>query len=117
LHREGRTVALINAYADGGRYVCALSGEFNIYSAQRLKDELLELLAAQAVLEIDLSAVDDFDSSALQLLLLLKREAQQLERELCIRGHSAVVCEVLDLLNLRAELDAPLAATASERLP
>lgn len=114
-------MALINAYEDGGRCVCALRGEFNIYSAQRLKDELLELLREQTVMTIDLSAVDDFDSSALQLLLLLKREAVQQARELCIRGHSPAVCEVLDLLNLRAELDAPLAATAlstaSERWP
>ncbi|MCU1719422.1 lipid asymmetry maintenance protein MlaB [Pseudomonas sp. 5P_3.1_Bac2] len=108
-------MALINTYETAGRCICALSGEFNIYSAQRLKGELLALLAEQNSLDIDLSGVDDFDSAALQLLLLLKREALQGERELRLTGHSPVICEVLDLLNLRAELDAP--AQAGEAQP
>ena len=101
-------MAVINSREETGRYIFEVAGEFNIYSAAQLKDELLGLLANHPQLEIDLGAVDDFDSSGVQILLLLKREAQRQKRSLAFIQHSPAVREVLDLLNLVAELGDPL---------
>jgi anti-anti-sigma regulatory factor len=43
-----------------------------------------------------------------QILLVLKREAQRLGKQLAFVNHSPAVREVLDLLNLVAELGDPL---------
>ncbi|MBB1520348.1 STAS domain-containing protein [Aquipseudomonas guryensis] len=93
---------------EAGRYIAAVQGEFNIYSAAQLKDELLGVLNSHKQLDIDLGAVEDFDSSGVQILLMLKREAQRQGRSLTFTQHAPSVREVLDLLNLVAELGDPL---------
>jgi len=101
-------VTVINSREETGRYIFEIAGEFNIYSAVQLKDELLGLLGSHKQLEIDLGAVEDFDSTGVQILLLLKREAQRQGRSLTFIQHSPAVREVLDLLNLVAELGDPM---------
>lgn len=98
---------------------CALRGELNIYSAARTCEQLLHSLGEHQELEIDLAGVEEFDCSGVQILLLLKREAQRQGRQLSLTRHSASVCEVLDLLNLAAELGDPLLlpADAGEARP
>ncbi|QKE62088.1 STAS domain-containing protein [Aquipseudomonas campi] len=98
----------IHGREEAGRYVAAVQGEFNIYSAAQLKDELLGVLNSHKQLDIDLGAVEDFDSSGVQILLMLKREAQRQKRSLTFVQHAPSVREVLDLLNLVAELGDPL---------
>ncbi|MBC9248819.1 hypothetical protein A9179_00885 [Pseudomonas alcaligenes] len=93
---------------EAGRYISAVQGEFNIYHANQLKDELLDLLGQHQQLDIDLANVQDFDSSGVQILLMLKREAQRRNKQLTFVQHSHSVREVLDLLNLVAELGDPL---------
>jgi len=93
---------------DGARVVAAVQGEFGIYSAAQLRTELLHLLLANPQLDIDLGEVGEFDSSGVQILLVLKREAQRQNKELTFIHHSPSVREVLDLLNLVAELGDPL---------
>ncbi|MBM7059115.1 STAS domain-containing protein [Pseudomonas sp. UL073] len=101
-------MATINSREEAGRRFFEVVGEFNIYSAAQLKDELVGLLADHQQLDIDLAAVEDFDSTGVQILLLLKREAQRQGKNLAFVQHSASVREVLDLLNLVAELGDPL---------
>ena len=101
-------MAVVNSREEAGRQVFEVVGEFNIYHAGQLKEELQALLGSQPQLEIDLGAVTDFDCSGVQILLLLKREAQRHGRLLTFSHHSPAVREVLDLLNLVAELGDPL---------
>lgn len=93
---------------DGGRFICTVQGEMNIYSASQVRDELLQSLSANAQVEIDLANVTDFDSSGVQILLVLRREAQRTGKSLSFVHHSQAVREVLDLLNLVGELGDPL---------
>jgi anti-anti-sigma factor len=79
----------------------ALDGELTIYRAAELKERLLDALAAtEAVLEIDLSGVDEIDTAGLQLLMLAKREAAACGRQLRLVAHSRAVLAAFDLLNL-----------------
>lgn len=93
---------------EGERFICAVQGEMNIYSASQVRDELLQNLAAHAQVDVDLANVADFDSSGVQILLVLRREAQRTGKSLSFVHHSQAVREVLDLLNLVGELGDPL---------
>lgn len=94
--------------SDGERSLCVVHGELNIYSAAQVREELLHSLGSHRQLEIDLGAVSDLDSTGVQILLVLKREAQRLGKQLAFIHHSPAVREVLDLLNLVGELGDPL---------
>lgn len=85
----------------------SLSGEMSIYTAADIKDALVDRLAANAQLEIDLSAVSELDCAGVQLLLMLHQEAARAHKPLHWHGHSHVVRQVLRRLNLGGVLGAP----------
>ena len=86
--------------SDSGKYALRLDGELTIYRAAELKLLLIDALQNTNELEIDLSGVTELDTAGTQILMLAKRMAQSMQRELRITGHSAVVLEVLELFNL-----------------
>ena len=88
------------------RSLVTLSGEFTIYSAVKFKQQLVGTISECESLEIELSNVSEFDSAGLQLLALLKREADALGRPIRFSGHSASVREVLNLCELNEIFDA-----------
>ena len=94
--------------AASGAHVLRVEGEMTIYRATELKETLLQAVAAQPVVEIDLSAVSEFDSAGLQLLVLAKRAAQAAQRELRLVNHSPAVVDVLQLFDLAAFFGDPL---------
>ena len=57
-----------------------LMEDLTIYHALEQKAILLDALAAVDELELDLAQIDEIDSAGLQLLILLKQEAQRAER-------------------------------------
>ena len=82
-----------------------------IRSNQDGYDRLAELAKATAKLtadrlELDLSRVDEIDSAGLQLLLLLRREAQAQGKPFGVGARSAAVDDLLSFCNLNDELDA-----------
>lgn len=89
-------------------HVLRVEGEMTIYRAAELKDTLLQAVAAQPVVEVDLSAVNEFDSAGLQLLMLAKRAAQAAQRELRLVNPSPAVVDVLQLFDLAAFFGDPL---------
>ena len=96
--------------AASGAHVVRVEGDMTIYRATELKDTLLQAVAAQPVVEVDLSAVSEFDSAGLQLLMLAKRVAQAAQRELRLVNHSPAVVDVLQLFDLAAFFGDPLVA-------
>ncbi len=89
-----------------------IEGEFTIYRAAELKPVLLQAVAASPVLEVDLSAVAEFDTAGVQLLLLAKRAATAQGHELRLVRHSAPVIDVVQLLDLAAHFGDPLVVAA-----
>jgi len=75
-------------------------GEMTIYQVTELKHALLDALAHSDEIELDLSAVSELDTSGVQLLMLMKREAVASGKALKLSGHSAAVLEVFELLGL-----------------
>lgn len=98
----------------GGRSVVKLAGEMTIFQAAELKPEILMGLqqSERNDVEFDLAQVTEIDSTGVQLMLMLKREAQRLEKSLTFTHHSLPVLAVIDLLNLGGTLGDPLLMAA-----
>ena len=89
-----------------------IEDEMTIYTAAQLKEGLLPHLATRVELEINLSHVSEIDSTGLQLLILIKREAARAGLTLHLTEHSRAVLETFDLCNLAAYFGDPLVLSA-----
>jgi len=86
-----------------GHVLLQVSGGLTIFQAAEYKPQLLHAIdGADAMLELDLNGVDELDTAGLQLLFLLKREADAQYKRLHISGVSAEVQDVFDMLRLQA---------------
>lgn len=77
-----------------------VDGEMTINTALELKNALLGPLTDCNGLEMNLAEVSEIDSAGVQLMILLKTEAQAAGKVLRITGHSPAVLEILDLYDL-----------------
>lgn len=80
-----------------------VEGELTIYRAAELKPALLEAVRTQEAPALDLSAVTEFDSAGLQLLLVARREAATLGKRLALRAPGSAVRDVFALLGMDLE--------------
>ena len=92
----------------------SLTEDLTIYHALEQKKTLLDALASTTDLELDLLKVNEIDTSGLQLLLLLKKEAQKVGKRVVIVAHSQGVRSVIDFCNLATELGDPLVIPAAQ---
>lgn len=92
----------------------SLTEDLTIYNALEQKHRLLDALGGADELELDLMQVREIDTAGLQLLILLKKEAQRAGKRLSIVAHSQSVRSVIDFCNLAAELGDPLVIPAAE---
>ena len=83
-------------------HLMRIEGELTIYRAAELKDSLLAAVAAQPRVEVDLAGVTEFDTAGVQVLIVAKRAAKARLGELHLVGHSPVVLDVMELLDLAA---------------
>lgn len=92
----------------------SLDGELTVYRAVELKSILCDALARCTRLDLDLAGAAEIDTAGLQLLILLKREAQLAGKELRVVAHGETVREVIEFANLAAFFGDPLFITAGE---
>lgn len=88
--------------------------DLTIYHALELKEKLLDALAQTADLELNLAQVGEMDTAGLQLLVLLKKEAQRAGKCVRIVAHSQAVSAVVEFCNMAAEFGDPLLIPAHE---
>jgi len=96
------------------RQLLSLTEDLPIYHALEQKNALLAALAGTDDLELDLMHVGEIDTAGLQLLILLKKEAQRAGKTISIVAHSQSVRAVIDFCKLAAELGDPLVIPAAE---
>ncbi|GAB4056719.1 STAS domain-containing protein [Uliginosibacterium sediminicola] len=82
----------------------ALAGDMNIFAAHAMKDVLLDNLNATDILKLDLSGVTEIDTTGIQLLLLLQKEAERRDKQVHVLALSPAVQQVVSLLKLEASL-------------
>lgn len=92
----------------------AITEDLTIYHALDQKQVLISALENTEALELDLSQVGEMDTAGLQLLILAKREAARLGKQLAIVAHSPVVRQTIDFCNLAAFFGDPVIITARE---
>lgn len=80
--------------------VITLEQECTIYQAAQLRQQLSDALVVGDGLQLDLSAIDEMDCSAAQILLWLAGEAQRLDKPLSLIRLSAAARELLTMLGL-----------------
>ncbi len=102
--------------SSNGLYKAVINGEMTIYQAQEHKDALLKALRGGKQLEINLSDVDEFDSAGFQVLCLLKKEADRLEKEVKLVECSPAIVEILDLFGMNDNLVTAAVETGKEPL-
>lgn len=91
-----------------------ITENLTIYHALEQKPVLLDALAATNELELNLAQVSEMDTAGLQLLILLKKEAQSAGKCVRIVAHSQAVSSVIDFCNMAAEFGDPLVIPAHE---
>ena len=88
-----------------------ISGEMTIYAVKNLFDELLDILNTTKLLTLNLSQVTAIDSSGMQLLIFLKKQATNLK----LLSHSKAVLKYLDIYGLTGFFGDPVAIKKSEK--
>lgn len=101
----------IEQQSTGISCLMTLEHELSIYQAAELFTPLSVALQQHQELELNLSKITEFDTAGVQLLLALKRAAQQQNKILKLSHHSAQVIEVMELLNLASTFGDPLVLT------
>lgn len=91
-----------------------LAEDMTIYNALGLKQTLDKALSEHNCIDLDLSQVAQIDTAGLQLLMFAKREANRLNKEIRIVGHSKAVQDTIDFCNLTADFGDPVVITARE---
>ncbi len=92
----------------------AIDQDMTIYHAEALKAELMDNVARNQVIELDLSRVAEIDTSGIQLLMLAKRECQKQDKTLRIVAHSPAVHELMDFFNIAGFFGDPLVIPARD---
>ena len=91
-----------HASKNGKQPALALSGALTIYTVAEARREIPVRLAKRKSQILDLSGIEELDTSGVQLLLWLKRDAASRGEGLSLIHHSSAVADVLDLLRLTA---------------
>jgi anti-anti-sigma factor len=86
--------------SQGAAACLAVEGEMTIYRAAELHPALLDAVRTIEAPALDLSAVTEFDSAGVQLLLVARREAGRLGKRLALQGASPAVRDAFALLGL-----------------
>lgn len=74
-----------------------LSGDMTIYTAMENKPHFEPYFTTEKNISLDMSAINEFDSTGFQMLLLLERQALQNDNTFTISQSSPAVQEVLQL--------------------
>lgn len=93
---------------NSGAGTVVVDDEMTIYTAAEQKELLLQHLVECQELELDLARVSEIDSAGLQLLIMLKNEGFNANKEVRYCNHSQAVVEVLELLHLSARFGDPI---------
>lgn len=76
-----------------------IAGNMTIYSIKKLKEVLLKELKGSSGMILDMSGINEADTSAFQLLVFLKREAEATERMFRIDSMSSRLQSIFSLYN------------------
>ena len=83
----------------------AIDEDLSIYTIDLLKQGLSEEIAVYDRFELNLSAVEEIDSSGIQLLLALRTELMKKKKELKISAASGAVLSLMESYGISSHFD------------
>jgi len=89
-------------------------GELTIYQVSEVHEKFRKYISTCDSFDIDLQHVTELDTSAVQILLAVKREAVKLGKNVTMTMHSEPVVEVFELLNIAHEFGDPIVLSSRE---
>ena len=89
-----------------------LEGELTIYEAADLKQGFEKHIDKCKAMTVDLSNVSEMDTACFQVLLAVKRECVEQQKEFTMNSHSPAVLDVLELFNIGSYFGDPLILSA-----
>ena len=92
---------IVRRKTDDNEVHFSMTGDMTIYSIKKLKDLMLGELKKNSGIILDLSGISQADTSAFQLLLFLKREAEATEKKFKIDKISTRLESVFELYKER----------------
>jgi anti-anti-sigma factor len=95
----------------------AINGEFTIFNALPIREQLLAALAETQDVEVDLSQVSEIDSTGLQLIIAAFKEATAKQKTIRFVNHGAAVADLLKLIDPASFLDAETPAQQGGNQP
>ncbi|MCK5093047.1 MAG: STAS domain-containing protein [Gammaproteobacteria bacterium] len=96
----------IKTYARNGKCKIKVEVDMTIYTTADLMPKILKSLDKHKELVIDLSDVFEIDTSGIQLLEFIKREARRDNKVFSMVSHKENVLDVFHLYRLNGQLDA-----------
>lgn len=106
----------INIDNNNGNCTVLVEDNMTIYEAVEQKTVLLNALnelGEDEQMEIDLSNVNEMDTSGVQILLLVKQEAEKSRKVVLLVAHSPASLDVIDRYNLAAYFGDPVMLSSS----
>ncbi len=91
----------ITKQTDNSQCALTLAGDMTIYTAMENKVHFEPYFDSEQNISLDMSAVNEFDSTGFQMLLLLERQAKANNNTFSVKPTSPAVQEVLTLYNKR----------------
>ena len=85
-----------------------ISGEMTIYGAETMASRLTSCLSTEKNLEIDLSGVTEVDSTGIQIMYAIQREAMSSAKKIVWTKHSDAVLQIIRLFNLGSSFGEPV---------
>lgn len=85
---------------ENGQCKASADGELTIYVANDLKDKVNECVSSANSISLDLSKVEEIDTTCVQLLLQTKQACDSAEKSFAITEISPAVQDVLNLCGL-----------------
>lgn len=79
----------------------AADSDMSIYAAAANHESLVQFYPDFNSFEVDLSAVEEIDSSGIQLLLALKHSSVKDGKQMTLNSASSPVSEVMEVLNIK----------------
>ncbi len=94
-----------------------INGELTIYTACEWRDRLINEMAGNDDIQVELAEVSEIDSAGLQLLLAMQRQAAGEGRQLQFGQCSSVVRALFDFAQLMQSLNVNTQSLGQEEQP
>ena len=88
-----------------GSCVLDVSADMTIYTAATNLSGIKDYYSKFSHIELNLSAVEEIDSSGVQILLALSKNAKKDGKQVVLSELSAPVTEIMDMLNIRSHFN------------